>query len=402
MRVLFVTSRFPYPLRCGDQVRGFHQLRILSRRHRVVLVSPRPDLRDGADALKAVEPFCEHIKIIPTPIWRRLARLAQIPFTSLPLQTQYLFDARFRDCVLGLLRDQPFDLMHVQMVRMAPVAEGLSPRVPTALDLIDALSVNMAQRARRAWSPQMFAAGWEARRIRNYEQALVEQYDQLLISSPVDRTAIGDFPNLHVVPNGVDLETHPFVTDGRDVATIVFTGTMWYFPNVDAATWFVNYVFPIVRQQVADVRLFIVGARPASAVQRLAHVPGVTVTGYVPSVQEYLSHATVAIAPMQSGSGMQFKAIEAMASGVPVVATPYALGGLEAIDGEHLLIARNAEDFAGALVRVMKDAQLRYRLTQNARKLVEQKYSWERTVETLESVYRLATEKHESSHLSNG
>ena len=182
MRLLFVASRFPYPPRYGDQVRGFHHLRILSRRHRIVLISPCPDSRDGADALKVIEPFCEQIKIIPTNVWRRFARLAQIPFTSLPLQTQYLFDARFRDCVLGLLRNQPFDLMHVQMVRMAPVVEGLAPRVPTTLDLIDALSVNMAQRARLRLSPQMLVAGWEAQRIQAYERKLTRQYDQLVIS----------------------------------------------------------------------------------------------------------------------------------------------------------------------------------------------------------------------------
>lgn len=402
MRILFVPSRFPYPPRYGDQVRGFHQLRILSRQHRIVLVSPCPESRDDTDAFKAVEPFCEQIKIIPTPVWRRLARLVKIPFSSLPLQTLYLFDARFRESVLGLLRDQAFDLMHVQTVRLAPVVEGLLPRVPIVLDLIDALSVNMAQRARRAPSPQTLIAGWEAKRIQNYERQLTQQYDQLVISSPLDRAAIGEYPNLHVVPNGVDLEAYPFVTDGRDAATIVFTGTMWYFPNVDAVTWFVKSVFPNVQKQVSKVRFFIVGARPAPAVQRLAHIPGVIVTGFVPSMQEFLSHATVSIAPMQSGSGMQFKVIEAMASGVPVVATPYALGGLEAVDGEHLLVARNADDFANALMRVLKDDRLRVRLTQNARKLVEQKYSWEQTVETLESVYRLAVEKHNSGHLSNG
>jgi len=245
-------------------------------------------------------------------------------------------------------------------------------------------------------------AGWESRRVRNYERALVHQYDQLVISSPEDRKAIGDFPNLHVVPNGVDLQTHPFIAEGREVATIVFTGTMWYFPNVDAATWFVKNVFPIVQIQVPEIRLFIVGARPAFSVRRLAQVPGVVVTGYVTSMQEYLSRATIAIAPMKSGSGMQFKVIEAMASGVPVVATPYALGGLEVMNGEHLLIARDAEGFAEGIIRLIRDSQLRNHLIQNARKLVEEKYSWERTVEMLEYVYRVAIETHKKRHTDNG
>lgn len=390
MKVLFITARFPYPPRYGDQVRGFHHLRLLSRRHQIVLLSPSPDLRQGDNALKAVEPFCEQTCLLPVPAWRRFLHLVKVPFTAIPLQTLYLYDDCFRAKAQELLRSQSFDLIHVQTVRMAPVIDGLSPRVPTVLDLIDAISVNMAQRARRRLSPQMLGAGWESRRLCAYERALVRRYDRLVISSPSDRMTIGDFPNLHVVPNGVDLEACPFFTGERDPATIVFTGTMWYFPNVDAVVWFVEKVFPLVRRQIPEVRFYIVGARPTPAVRRLARVPGVIVTGFVDNVQEHLSRASVAIAPMQSGSGMQFKVIEAMANGAPVVATPFALGGLEAVDKKHLLISRDAEGFADNIARLMHSPDLRHGLSHNARRLVEEKYGWEQTVKTLESIYQLA------------
>jgi sugar transferase (PEP-CTERM/EpsH1 system associated) len=343
--------------------------------------------------LKALEPFCEEIHLLSVPVWRRLLHLSKVPFTSIPLQTLYLYDDCFRAKARELLCSQSFDLIHVQTVRMAPIINELSPRVPAVLDLIDALSVNMAQRARRRLSPQTLVAGWESCRLQYYERELVKRYSQLAISSQKDLMAIGNFPNIHVVPNGVDLEAFPLFTGKRDPATIVFTGSMWYFPNVDAVAWFVGNVFPLVRQQIPDAQVFIVGGKPARAVQRLAQGPGVIVTGYVPRVQDYLSKATIAIAPMQGGSGMQFKVIEAMANGAPVVATPYALGGLEAIDGEHLLIAQNAATFAEQVVYLLSDPELRLQLSRNARKLVEEKYSWERTVAMLESVYRLTIER---------
>ena len=390
MRLLFIASRFPYPPRYGDQVRGFHHLRLLSRRHQIVLLSPRPDSSQDSEALKAVEPFCEKIYLLSVPVWRRFLHLAKVPFTSIPLQTLYLYDDGFRIKAQELLHSQSFDLIHVQTVRMAPVVNNLSPRVPAVLDFIDALSVNMAQRARRRLSPQTLVAGLESRRLCAYERALVRQYDRLVISSPADRLAIGDFTNLHVVPNGVDLEAWPLFTGERDHATIVFTGTMWYFPNVEAVAWFVEKVFPLVRRQIPEVRFYIVGDRPAPAVRQLARVPGVMVTGGVDNVQDYLSRATVAIAPMQSGSGMQFKVIEAMANGIPVVATPFALGGLEAVDKEHLLISRDAEGFSENIVRLMRSPDLRQCLSRRARRLVEEKYGWEQTVKTLELVYQLA------------
>jgi sugar transferase (PEP-CTERM/EpsH1 system associated) len=396
MKILFVASRFLYPPQYGDQVRGFHHLRILSRRHQIVLLTPCPDKTQKTVSLDALKPYCEQIHFVSVPTWRRYMHLLKLPFTKVPMQTIYVYDNCFQVKAQELLNSQTFDLIHVQTIRMALILKNLMSKVPAVLDFIDALSMNMAQRARRRLSPQMLVACWESRRIFEFECAMVKQYNQSVISSPIDREVIGDFTNLHVVPNGVDLEVHPFYLGKRDSAKIIFTGTMWYFPNIDAVVWFVKEVFPLVRKQIPKLRFLIVGARPVPIVRRLERVPGVVVTGFVPDIQDYLSRAIVAIAPMQSGSGMQFKVIEAMANGAPVVATPFALGGLEAVDGEHLLIARNAKDFASAIVRVIKDTQLRNYLTKNARKLVEEKYGWERTVETLESVYRVAIEKHEN------
>jgi sugar transferase (PEP-CTERM/EpsH1 system associated) len=356
------------------------------------LVTPEPG-EAQENSLKAIHSFCERIEVVPVLAWRRFWRLGQVPFTSLPLQTLYFFDPSLRQRVRSLLQSQSFDLIHVQLVRMAPVIDGLSGQIPKVLDLIDALSVNMARRAQRKRGLQAGVAAWEARRIQRYERVLVQKYDRVIVSSPVDRSAIGEFPNLHVVPNGVDIQAHSFNADGRESATIIFTGSMWYFPNVDAISWFIGSVFPLVRQQVPNAQVFIVGANPKRGVQRLSRFPGVIVTGYVPSVQDYLSRATIAVAPMQGGSGMQFKVIEAMASGTPVVATSYALGGLEAVDGEHLLIAQDTTTFASQVVRLLRSSELQRRLAHNARKLVEEKYAWERTVVMLEAVHRLATER---------
>lgn len=390
MRLLFVASRFPYPPYYGDQVRGFHHLRLLSHRHQIVLLSPCPTLSQEVEALKELKMFCEQICLISVPVWRRFLNFTKIPFTSIPMQTLYFYDDFFRTKAQELLCSQQFDLIHVQLVRMAPIIKGLSPKIPTVLDFIDALSVNMAQRARRNLSPQMLVANWESRRLLSYERELVKQYDRLIISSSSDRTVIGDFPNLHVVPNGVDLDACPLFKGERSPATIIFTGTMWYFPNVDAVVWFAEKVFPLVRRQIPEVKFYIVGSRPTTVVQKLSQFPGVVVTGFVDSIQEYLSIATIAVAPMQSGSGMQFKVIEAMANGVPVVATPFALGGLEAVDKEHLLISRDAEGFADCIVKLIRHPEMRQYLSNKARNLVEEKYSWEQTVKKLESVYQLA------------
>ena len=389
MNILFVTARFPYPPLNGDQVRAYHHLRLLARDHKIVLLAPVPDPPSAA-SVDAVRPFCDHIELVPATTWRSAGRLLAFPFRQWPLQTLLFFHPSMISRARRLCAQHRTDLLHAQLVRSAPVVKAAPPSVATVLDLIDALSVNMQRRAHRSRGPLAFVSAWEARRLLAFERYLTTQYDQLAISSAADRDAIGAYDNLHVVPNGVDLDEHPFVSEPRDPRTIVFSGTMWYFPNVDAARWLVTEVLPLVRAHVPDARLQIVGARPAKAVSELATIPGVEVTGRVPSVHAYVSRATVAVAPMLGGSGGQFKVIEAMAAGTPVVATTKALGGWKARHDEHLLVANDPKSFAAEVVRLMHDAALRTRLTRNGYRLVADNYAWEHTVRLLQDTYERA------------
>ncbi len=393
MKILFVASRFPYPPFNGDQVRGYHHLRVLSRRHEIVLLAPEPAERPDA-CLAAVAPFCAHVEVVPASRWRSIARLARAPFEQIPLQTLVFYDPVFGERARSLAREWDVDLVHVQMIRMAPVQRSLGD-LPCVVDLIDSMAVNLGRQAQRSRPPKSWLAAWEARRVERYERTLTREFEQLVISSPLDRRAIGEFPNLHVVANGVDLDAHPFVAGERMQDAIVFSGTMWYFPNVDAAQWLVREVLPLIRRERPGATLTIVGARPLPSVQRLAEVPGVTVTGRVPSVHEFVARSAVAVAPMRSGSGIQFKIIEAMAAGTPVVATPTATVGLQAVAERDLLVGEGAEAFAAQVVRLLNDQALRRRLADNALSLVRDVYAWERTVDVLEGVYERALSDHE-------
>lgn len=395
MKILFVASRFPFPPFNGDQVRAYHHLRVLSRRHEIVLLAPEP-AEHREECVEAIAPFCTHVEIVPASRWRSIARLARAPFQRVPLQTLVFYDPEFGRRARALAREWKSDLVHVQMIRMAPVVGALGD-LPRVVDLIDSMAVNLGRQAERSRPPKSWLASWEARRVKEYERVLTDAFDQLVISSPLDRSAIGDYPNLQVVANGVDLAAHPFVTAERDEDALVFSGTMWYFPNVDAAQWLVHEVLPLIRQHRPRTTLTIVGARPLPVVQRLADVPGVTVTGRVPSVHEYVARSAVAVAPMRSGSGIQFKIIEAMAAGTPVVATPTATVGLEAVAERDLLEGADAASFASQVVRLLEDRALRQRLAHNALRLVQDVYAWERTVDALEEAYERARSAHERS-----
>ena len=391
MRILFVASRFPWPLTQGDRLRAYHQLRLLSQRHRIVLLAPQPET-DIEENLGAIRPFCAKVETVATPLWRRLARLGQAPFTSLPLQTLYAFDPQMRRQAERLLHEETFDLIHVQLMRMAPVADSIRD-VPTLIDFIDALSLNMKRRtAREAWY-RAWLFSLETRRAQAYEQRLLLRYDQAVVSTPQDREALGSHNRIHVAANGVDPDC-AFVEEGRQPNVIAFTGHISYFPNADAAIWFVAQVLPLVRRRIPDVQFWIIGADPPPSIEVLVQHEGVIVTGRVPSITHHLQQATLAVAPMQCGSGMQLKVLEAMACGAPIVVTPFALGGLDVRHDEHLLIGHDAAEFADLVTQLLVDRALARRLAANARRLVDEKYTWEQSVAQLGHVYAQAVRHH--------
>lgn len=389
MRVLFLAARLPYPPLKGDQTRGYHQLRILSQKHDITLVSFAEQGSDSSMQLPLKE-FCTEIVCLQLTRNHMAANLLKGVVSPLPLQTLLYQDVRMSKQITSLCAARDFDVVHVQLARMAPYMIKHAS-LPRYIDLIDALSLNMERRYRRGSGLSKFAAYAEWKRLSRFEREVCNKYDHATVVSETDRQQIGDFKNLTINSNGVDFSIFKYVPADapiRQSNRLIFTGNMSYFPNVDAVKWFVANVFPILRNVVPDVQLHIVGANPHPSVFELSReYQSIFVTGYVKDIAAELSKATLAVVPLQSGSGMQFKVIEAMATGTPVVATQYALGGLQAIDGHHLLQAQNPTAFGNKVLAALKSIDLRKSISLNARKLVEERFSWESSVNDIDAKY---------------
>jgi sugar transferase (PEP-CTERM/EpsH1 system associated) len=393
VRILFLTGRFPYPPHRGDQLRAFHQVRVLARAHRVTLVTfaGRPPAAGERDE---VARLCDRVVVVPLGPARMGLGLARHALSGLPLQAA-LYDAPAMTRALrALAADGPWDVAHVQLARMAPHLPACPARA-RVVDLVDALSLGMERRVERDRGPGRWLARLEARRLRAYERRVCAQADQAVVVSAADRDALGAPANLSVVPNGVDAARFPFGRTPREKGRVVFTGNLGYFANADAVAWFATRVLPLVRRSRPDVRFEVVGARPPRRLRRLARRDGaIEIVGPVADVGERLRAARAAVAPLQAGAGQSNKTLEALASGTPAVVSPLAAAGLEARHGEHLLVAQTAEAFAAELVRLLGDDALAEQLAVAGRQLVESAYTWERSVERLEAVYARARSLH--------
>jgi len=317
-----------------------------------------------------------------------VAALLRGGLSRLPLQVALHESRPMRQAIADAQRDEVFDVAHIQLVRMAPYL-GQLRSLPRVVDLVDALSLNMERRARHDRAPWRWVARLESRRLGRYERMVCDAADRAVVGAPVDRQALGAPPKLAVVTSGVDLAEFRYQAGGREASTVIFSGNMGYFPNVQAALWLGRTILPAIGRAIPEARLHIVGARPDRRILRLAtHDPRITVTDDVETVASHLRRAAVAVAPMQAGSGQQLKVLEAMASGTPVVATTLAAAGVEARAGEHLLVADEAEAFAAQVIRVLSGPGLAAEMAARARGLVEGCYTWERSVTQLEDIYR--------------
>ena len=297
------------------------------------------------------------------------------------------------------------------------------PRTKLIMDFVDVDSDKWAQYSKYARFPKSWIYALEALRLAAYERTVAEAFDHSIFVTEAEvkifKNRNPHIKNITAIPNGVDLDyfsptfsqeqatrnqppetsNRPPETGNKNPATstqppetsthkpvIVFTGAMDYYANIDGVVWFAKEVLPLIKKEIPEVQFYIVGSNPTKEVVGLSGNNGVTVTRYVPDAREYLRKATVAVVPLRIARGIQNKILEAMAMGIPVVATPQAFEGIEAQQERDLTLGENAEKIADGVIKLMKEAPLRKSLGDNARRVIEKNYCWTKNLEKLNGI----------------
>lgn len=387
MRILFLTPRLPYPPVKGDKSIPFHRIKYLSRRHEIILLSFIEN-KDELRYLPHLDRYCSRVEIVLLPSYRSYLNLLRGILSDIPFQVSYYSSPIMRERLEVILTQEELDLVHAVLLRSAHYLMG-TYSLPKVVDLIDALSLNMERRHQAERGVKRMFFEEECRRVRKFEREVCRDFDKAVVVSHVDRKAIGE-ENVEVVPLGVDSEVFKPPSKKPEPNVVIFTGNLGYFPNIEAVSYFAEHILPLVVQRIPEVEFLVVGANPPHQITRLDKHPNILVTGTVDSVADHLRKASVAVCPMKSGSGMQFKILEAMACGVPVVATGLGLEGMEVTAGEHALVGDTPEAFADHVIALLRDEERSTTLARKARRLVEQRYSWRFSGSRLENVYEKA------------
>jgi len=390
LKIIIVAQRFPYPLDKGDRLTIYHLVKFLSERHQVTLITFKERSHDPAwDAL--LEPYCERLETLPENRLRAYANCAIGFFDSLPLQVHYSHDPAMVSLVNRVVEETKPDLLYAHYLRMGRYVLPHT-HIPRVLAMQLSMTLNYQRLAQHAksWIQRLFLST-EHKKLVKFEADFARQFDQVMLISPRDLDAVNANPPLDNVffnPHGVDYEYFsPDPDTPKEENSVVFTGNMNYRPNVDGAIYFCSEILPLIKQSIPDVRVYLVGTDPASEVLALASDPAITVTGKVPDLRDYMRSATVAIAPMRITAGLLNKVLEALSMELPMVVTPQANEGIDATDGEHLIIAESAQKFASEVVQLLGNQARRDELGRAGREFIKNKWTWEAHLKELEQSF---------------
>lgn len=396
LRILFVSPYAPSPVR----VRPYHLLqRLVARGHKITLICAITDPVD-AEAAARLRQICA---VIAVPHGRIAALRAYVQAApgSLPFQAAHCLSPAMVTAVREALADGAFDVVHIEHLRSAEIARRAASRIPTApplvLDAVDSISLLFERTLRH--NPSLTARAMallDLARTRRYEAAYGRRFAHVLVTSPEDRWALqvlrtqfNEPPGtpVTVVPNGVDTEYFQPPSGERDPATILFSGKMSYHANEAAALFLLREIMPLVWQRRPEARVIVAGAYPSARLRAWRRDPRIEVTGYVPDLRPYLGRASVAVAPLRYGVGIQNKVLEAMAMGTPVITARQATVALQARPGVEILVADDAQTYADQIVYLLNNPERGEILGQAGRRYVERHHNWDSSAARLEQCY---------------
>ena len=395
MRILYVCHRFPFPPRRGGKIRAFNMIRHLARSHEVVVAAPS---RSSAERDEGAG-MAEHCHAIETAVVRapvQVARMIVRMPTRVPSSMGYFYSWRLARQIRRRLSAEHFDLVFVHCSSVAHYVSNVTG-MPKILDFGDMDSQKWLDYVQAKPLPLRPGYWLEGRKLMAEEKRLARHFDLCTATTKAEWETLESYRAARATdwfPNGVDSDYFSPSDEPYDPDLISFVGRMDYFPNQQCMLEFCASIWPRVRARRPTARLAIVGADPSLSIRRLAELEGVTVTGSVPDIRPYLRRSALTVAPLRIARGTQNKILEAMALGVPVVASRLAAGGVDAVPGEHLLVADSVDEQVEAIASLLEKPKERSRLAAAGRARMLSHHSWDRSMERLDAIIARCVAEH--------
>ncbi|CAN5445795.1 glycosyltransferase [soil metagenome] len=385
MKLLFLTSRFPYPLEKGDKLRAFHLIKSLSKHNEIYLFAVNQKAPE-ADWLEKLKPYCKAIATgIVTKKDSISSMLNALPDQEMPFQVAYFFRNKVMKELENFCKEHQPEAVFCHLIRMSEYARRINIQ-PAVIDYMDAFSKGMERMAEHSNLLFKIPVTQEGSRLRRYEKKSFQWFNQHIIISAQDRDhmPIDQRKDIEVIPNGVDFNDYaarqlPKKTD------LLFIGNMAYPPNISSAIYLAKKILPALHRLRPETNLLLAGANPVPSVKQLAS-DKITVSGWIENVQDTFAESKVMVAPMLISIGLQNKILQAMAMKTPCVISRLANNAIGAPENECVLVADHPEEYAEKIIFLLNNPQSATQMAEQAFHFVKQNFDWDKQAQSIQQL----------------
>jgi len=393
LKALVLDEWIPYPLISGKRLRSYNLLSRAARKHNITyLCFAEPDGEEAAR--KQMESLGIKLVTLPAhnpfvPPYRLYASTLANLLSPRPLVMRKHFRQDYLAMMRQLLREEVFDLIHCEWMHYGAYVTGLNdrPRFLSSHNIESMPWQRLYEHERNPMKRTLLYLEWK--KMLSFEKSVCQAFDHIGAVSKDDLDMFKSLfgcESVSIIPNGIDVGYYDAVRPRPENKTLVFSASFDAFVNQDAVRYFMQSIFLKILMNDPNVRVIFLGKDPPDSLRQYSS-ERVTFTGTVDDVRPYLSQVSICIVPVRVAGGSRIKILEAMSARLPVVSTPEGAEGLEVVSGEHLLIARNEDEFAKYVMELLGNSALAQSMTAKARKVVEELYDWDRIAPLLEQAW---------------
>lgn len=389
MKIFYLTPRVPFPIDKGDKLRAFYQIKYLSEKHEIFLYS-LDENRVYKPYNNPLNQYCKKVKVVQLTRLQILINLLKGIFYDVPFQTSYYYSEKIEEDICTIINDFKPDLIYCQLIRTAKFVENIS-NIPKVIDYVDVISKGLERRLQKSNIFLKLLLRWELKRAIKYEEKVYKIFNEKIIITSEDKNLLpfDQKHNVRVIPNGIDLEYfHPIESEKK--CDILFSGNLSYPPNIDAAEYLVKEIMPLVWQWDNKVTVTIAGASPKKRILSLAS-ERVKIIGWTEDIRDIYKRAKIFIAPLQIGTGLQNKLLQAMAMKLPCVVSELTAKGLVSHNCDFILVAKTKEEYVDFIKTLLTDKEYASKIAENGFNYVSDNYSWKKIINDLDMILQKAT-----------
>ena len=374
MIIIYLTSRFPYPINKGDKLRSYYQIKELSKSHEIHLIS-LSEKNISEKYIQSLNKYCKSITIYKMNFFKRIYNLFKTFFNNKPFQVNYFYHYSIQKRLNSKIAEIKPDYIFCQLIRTAMYVKN-NHTTAKVLDYMDSLSKGMERRIKISNIFMKPFVIMEFQRLKRFENLAFEFFNKHIMISENDRKEIAHNKKdeIEIIGNGID--TNYFQKIETEIKyELIFIGNLSYLPNIEAANFISKEILPKLLEKLPKIKILIAGSNPSNRVIKLAN-KNIEVQGWVEDIRKSYSSGKIFFAPMTIGSGLQNKLLEAMSIGIPCITSELSNRSLKALDKKNILIGNSVNEYINHIISLLNDEKKRKIIGESGRKYVIENYNW--------------------------